>query len=55
MVSYGAGGCATTPPGPSVDVQVVPVAHGADPALRTDPTVFGIAVRQAHCAGGATA
>ena len=55
-VGHGAGrGRGAASPGPSVDVQVVPVAYAADPALRTDPTVFGVAVRQAHCAGGATA
>jgi hypothetical protein len=37
-------------PGPTVDVQVVPVAYGLD----TQAELFRLGVRNAHCSGGAT-
>ncbi len=45
---------AALPPGPTVHVDVVPVASGGDPQLGTEPNLFGLAVKQAHCSGGAT-
>jgi hypothetical protein len=46
---------AALPPGLTVDVQVVPLAYGADPIDGIEPNVFGLGVSQAHCSGGATA
>jgi hypothetical protein len=53
MLACGAGFAVAgaIPPGPTVDVQVVPVAYG----LHTQAESFGIAVRNAHCSSGATA
>jgi hypothetical protein len=42
------------PPGPTVDVQVLPVAFGGDSVIGAPPDLFGVAVRQAHCTNGAT-
>jgi hypothetical protein len=57
MLAFGVGfGVAgALPAGPTVDVEVVPVAYGGDPAAGVPPGVFGLGVRQAHCSGGATA
>lgn len=52
MLGFGAGFAvaAALPPGPTVDVQVFPVAYGLD----TPAELFGLGVRNAHCSGGAT-
>lgn len=46
---------AALPPGPTVDVQVVPLAYGGDPVAGIAPDLFGLGVTHAHCSGGATA
>ena len=53
MLVFGAGFAVAgaLPPGPTVDVQVVPVAYGLD----TRAGLFGLGVRNAHCSGGANA
>jgi hypothetical protein len=52
ILGFGAGlaVAAAVPPGPTVDVQVVPVAYGLD----TPAELVGLGVRNAHCSGGAT-
>lgn len=57
MFGFGAGFAVAgaLPPGPTVDVQVEPLAYGGDPAAGTPPELFGLGVGQAHCSGGATA
>src|SRR5262249_5454916 len=53
MLAFGAGFAVAgaLPPGPTADVQVVPVAYGLD----TQAGTFGLGVRNAHCSGGANA
>jgi hypothetical protein len=46
---------AALPPGPTVDVGVVPVAYGGDPVVGMQPSLFGLGVRHARCSGGASA
>ncbi|HYZ60943.1 MAG TPA: hypothetical protein VE650_00700 [Acetobacteraceae bacterium] len=46
---------AALPPGPSVDVDVSAVAYGGDESAGQAPTVFGVAVKNAHCSHGANA
>ncbi|HET6864297.1 MAG TPA: hypothetical protein VFH80_00160 [Solirubrobacteraceae bacterium] len=57
MLAFGVGFAVAgaVPPGPTVDVQVVPVAYGGDPVAGIPPDAFGLGVTQTHCSGGATA
>lgn len=57
LLGFGAGlaVAAALPPGPTVDVEVVPLAYGGDPAAGISPNLFGLGVRRVDCSDGATA